>query len=44
MFARLEEHDLACILIRGGFYVAVFLLSTAYLVDATFNPFLYFKF
>lgn len=26
------------------FYVAVLVLSTAYLVDATFNPFLYFRF
>ncbi|MEG0579597.1 MAG: MBOAT family protein, partial [Niameybacter sp.] len=26
------------------FYVGVILLSTAYLVDSTFNPFLYFRF
>lgn len=26
------------------FYVAILFLSTAYLVDATFNPFLYFRF
>ena len=27
-----------------AFYIAVLFLSTAYLVDATFNPFLYFRF
>ena len=27
-----------------GFYMAVLFLSTAYLVDSTFNPFLYFRF
>ncbi len=27
-----------------GFYMIVLLLSTAYLVDSTFNPFLYFRF
>ncbi len=30
--------------VRYVFYTAVLLLSTAYLVDATFNPFLYFRF
>lgn len=26
------------------FYIGILILSTAYLVDATFNPFLYFRF
>ena len=29
---------------QNVFYVAVFLVSVAYLVDATYNPFLYFRF
>lgn len=31
-------------LLENGFYAAVFLLCVAYLVDATYNPFLYFRF
>ena len=41
---RQKEHDWACILARSVFYAAVFLLSVAYLVDASYNPFLYFRF
>lgn len=44
MLKRLQESDWACIILRGVFYIAVFLLSTAYLVDASYNPFLYFRF
>ena len=44
LLERLEEHDWVCILLRGIFYVAIFLLSVAYLVDASYNPFLYFRF
>lgn len=33
-----------CAALRCGFYAAVCLLSVAYLVDATYNPFLYFRF
>ena len=44
LLERLEEHDWVCILLRGIFYVAIFLLSIAYLVDASYNPFLYFRF
>jgi alginate O-acetyltransferase complex protein AlgI len=29
---------------KTGFVLVVFLLSTAYLVNATYNPFLYFRF
>lgn len=32
------------ILAENGFYVLLFLLCIAYLVDATYNPFLYFRF
>ena len=31
-------------LVQNAFFVAVFLLCTAYLVDASYNPFLYFRF
>ena len=41
---RQKEHDWVCILARSVFYAAVFLLSVAYLVDASYNPFLYFRF
>lgn len=40
----LDSHDWICIILRGVFYGIVFLLSTAYLVDASYNPFLYFRF
>ena len=40
----LVRKDVPAILIRGGFLAAVFLLSVAYLVDASYNPFLYFRF
>lgn len=38
------DHTEITVTLRGIFYVAVFLLSVAYLVDATYNPFLYFRF
>ena len=41
---KISGHDGLCILIRGMFYTGIILLSTAYLVDASFNPFLYFRF
>ena len=44
LLEKVEEHDWICILLRSLFYVAVFLLSVAYLVDASYNPFLYFRF
>ncbi len=40
----LEDHDQICILLRSLVYIVIFLLSVAYLVDASFNPFLYFRF
>ena len=44
LLKMLSERDTVCIVIRGIFYAAVFLLSVAYLVDASYNPFLYFRF
>lgn len=40
----LAGHDAAVIVVRNVFYAAIFLLSVAWLVDASFNPFLYFRF
>lgn len=37
-------HQLAPVLFENLFYCALILLSTAYLVDASYNPFLYFRF
>lgn len=42
--ARLEEKEILLAAVRNAFYIVVFLLSVAWLVDATFNPFLYFRF
>ncbi len=42
--AALREHEDMETLLRLVFYAGVFLLSVAWLVDATFNPFLYFRF
>lgn len=39
-----EHHDVIMIVLRNVFYAAIFILSTAWLVDASFNPFLYFRF
>lgn len=44
LLKKLKERDWCCILLRSVFYVGVFLLSVAYLVDASYNPFLYFRF
>lgn len=41
---RLSGNDAAVIVVRNLFYAAIFLLSVAWLVDASFNPFLYFRF
>ena len=40
----LDGHDRICIILRSVVYMGIFLLSVAYLVDASFNPFLYFRF
>lgn len=44
LLERLKNRDWCCIALRGVFYIGVFLLSVAYLVDASYNPFLYFRF
>lgn len=40
----LSGNDIAVIVARNLFYAGIFLLSVAWLVDASFNPFLYFRF
>lgn len=40
LYLRLEKNNVFCLV----FFGAIFLASTAYLVDATYNPFLYFRF
>lgn len=41
---RLKEKEIILTVVRNTFYAGVFLLSVAWLVDATFHPFLYFRF
>ena len=41
---RLAGKELAAAAIKNVFYTAIFILSVSWLVDATFNPFLYFRF
>lgn len=41
---RLENRELLLAVIQSIFYAGIFLLSVSWLVDATFNPFLYFRF
>lgn len=40
----LQESSWTVTVIKCAFYAGVFLISAAYLVDASYNPFLYFKF
>lgn len=42
--ARIAGRDTLTTVVRCVFLTAVFLLSTAYLVNASYNPFLYFRF
>lgn len=42
--AAFQGKDTVLIIIKNVFYAAIFLLSVAWLVDASFNPFLYFRF
>lgn len=44
LLGRLKGRETAVTVVTNLFYVAVFLLSVAYLVDASYNPFLYFRF
>lgn len=41
---RLQHHSEVTVTLQGIFYVGIFLLAVAYLVDASYNPFLYFRF
>ncbi len=41
---KVKESDALSVILRFVFYIAVFVLSLAYLVDASYNPFLYFRF
>lgn len=41
---RLQNNDTVMTIIRSLFYALIFFLSVAWLVDASFNPFLYFRF
>lgn len=40
----LKQSSEVTVTLMGIFYVGIFLLSVAYLVDASYNPFLYFRF
>lgn len=42
--AKLTEKGILLAVVKNTFYIGIFLLSVAWLVDATFNPFLYFRF
>ncbi len=42
--AVLEKHDVIMTVVRNVFYAGIFFLSVAWLVDASYNPFLYFRF
>lgn len=41
---KFSGNELILSIVKNTFYIGVFLLSVAWLVDATFNPFLYFRF
>ena len=42
--AKLRGKETLLTIVKNVFYVAIFLLSVAWLVDASYNPFLYFRF
>ena len=44
LMGRFGENDIAPVIVRGVYIVAVFIASIAYLVSASYNPFLYFRF
>lgn len=41
---KLENKVIIQTLVKNAFYIGIFILSIAWLVDASFNPFLYFRF
>lgn len=44
IMTKLGHNEVVQIAVQNVFYISVFFLSVAWLVDATFNPFLYFRF
>lgn len=42
--AKLVNKDIILTILKNVFYISIFILSVAWIVDATFNPFLYFRF
>ncbi|MDO4168300.1 MAG: MBOAT family O-acyltransferase [Lachnospiraceae bacterium] len=44
VMTKLGHNEVVQIAVQNVFYISVFFLSVAWLVDATFNPFLYFRF
>ena len=44
LLRHVEGSSVLTLVLRIGFYLGVFLLSVAYLVGASYNPFLYFRF
>lgn len=42
--AKLRGKETILTIVKNVFYVGIFLLSVAWLVDASYNPFLYFRF
>ena len=42
--AKLKGNEILLTIVKNIFYVVIFLLSVAWLVDASYNPFLYFRF
>ncbi len=44
LYQRVSEHVLVRTVVMPAFYALVLVASTAYVVDSSFNPFLYFRF
>jgi alginate O-acetyltransferase complex protein AlgI len=44
VLGALRGADRTVLVLRGAYVVVIFLASTAYLVSASYNPFLYFRF
>ena len=44
MCAKLQNHEAVLTVVTNLFYVMIFFLAVAWLVDASYNPFLYFRF
>lgn len=44
VMTKVSKSNAMTILLRSAFYLVIFILSVAYLVEASYNPFLYFRF